>query len=158
MRLHIFILILCSFYGTSAQSISANSGWNANVSSSEISDAGLDYNGTYQSSQTETYVTASGFNIFRNYYVYVEKSELDWNSNLILSARRTGNGSGGWFGSISGGTNYIPLSNSSQLFYYGGIGFSNSRSNVPIQYQIEGLSVLLPAKTYTISVIYTVSD
>jgi hypothetical protein len=158
MRVSIFLILLFYSVLAKSQNISASSGWTANVSSNEITDAGLDYSGTYQSSANQTNITASSFGIFRNYYVYIQKSDLDWNSNLSIWAKRTGDGCGGWFGSISGGTNYIQLTNSSQLLFSGGIGFSTSRNNVPIQYQIQGLSVLLPAKIYSVSVIYTVSD
>lgn len=158
MRISILVILLFSSLCAGAQNISASSGWTANVSSNQISDAGLDYGGTYQSSSNETYVSVSGLRYFGSYYVEVEKSEIDWDPRLSISVRRTGNGSGGWFSSITGGTNWLELKNSGQLFYYGGTGFATARLNVPVQYQIKGLSVLLPAKSYSVNIRYTVSD
>jgi hypothetical protein len=90
--------------------------------------------------------------------VNVHRIDTDWNSNLSLWVQRTGNGTGGFLGSIAGGLAFIQLTTTPQLLYSGNIGFAAGRNNVPIQYQIRGLSVLIPVKTYTITVVYTVSN
>jgi hypothetical protein len=45
---------------------------------------------------------------------------------------------------------------------YAGVGkkqqLAFNKNNVPIQYRIQGASVLLPVKTYTTTVVYTISN
>jgi len=81
---------------------------------------------------------------------------MDWHPNLQLYARRTGTGVNGlFFGSaIGSGTSYQLISTSNQFFFNG----ICTISDIPIQYEIRNVSLLLPAKTYETTIIYTVTD
>src|SRR5690606_8536742 len=92
-------------------------------------------------------------------------------SGVILSARRTGDGSGyllgllpapELFGNYSGvpKNQYLILTISDQTFFSFSALLSLNLGRVlgiPIQYKLEGLSVLLPVDTYSVTVTYTVS-
>lgn len=141
--------------------ISANGQWDYTVSNLDITEAGTDFQGTYTSAASQVTIDVLQDNFFLNlllnydWQVSVRMTQIDWNANLTLSARRTGDGNPFFFnGPITGGTSYLPLSTANQIFFNG----SRSRYDIPIQYQISGISVLLPAKTYTATVVYTVTE
>lgn len=140
--------------------IDAIGNWNYTVPTSDITEAGRNFGGTYASSanqvQLDIFQTAWLLNFFNyNWRVDVRKSDTDWNSNLKLYARRTGNGTPWWAtGTISGGTSYLELTNSNKTFFSG----SRTTLSIPVQFQITGVSVLLPAKTYSTTVVYTVTE
>jgi hypothetical protein len=77
---------------------------------------------------------------------------------LVLQVRRRGNGTGGPAGTINGSTGNITLTNSPQVFYNGSVGQGSGRSNVPVRYRVTGRTVLIPAKTYTANIVYTISN
>ncbi|MDP1813827.1 MAG: hypothetical protein Q8K92_05200 [Leadbetterella sp.] len=158
MRIFLSILLLCYCFEADAQTISASPGWSYSVPSGTISEAGTDYSLSPVSAANQTLISIAGFSIFATYAVTVHKIDTDWNSGLTLQVQRTGAGSTGFLGSTNGGAAYISLTNSPQAFFNGNIGFANGKNNVPIQYRIQGASVLLPVKTYTTTVVYTVSN
>jgi hypothetical protein len=155
--LSIFLLLFYCLEADS-QTISASPGWSFSVPSGTIGEAGTDYSISPASAANQTLISISGFSIFETYAVTVHKIDTDWNSALTLQVQRTGNGTTGFFGSTNGGAAYISLTNSPQAFFNGNIGFANNKNNVPVQYRIQGASVLLPVKTYSTTVVYTVSN
>lgn len=160
--LFLILFALCHFVGKS-QSITASPGWNISVPASTITEAGSNYttNATSAINQTLVSLTMSGGLFGTTYTVRVHKIDTDWNSNLSLWVLRTGDGTGNAFfgGNITGGTTFTQLTSAPQTFYSGSTGFfGSSRNNVPIQYEIRGLSVLLPVKTYSTTVVYTISN
>ena len=157
------VALIFGAYGQKAEAqigITATGQWDYSVSSFDITEAGLDFQGTYSSASDEVLVDVfqQGFiaNFFNyNWQVDVRLVQNDWSNDLTLSARRTGNGDPFFFnGNITGGTAYLPLSTTNQNFFNG----NRTRLDIPIQYQISGVSVLLPAKTYSATVIYTVTE
>lgn len=159
MRIFLSIIILLFYcFEAKAQTISASPGWSYSVPSGTITEAGTNYSISPTSAANQTLISMAGFSIFETYAVTVHKIDTDWNGALSLQVQRTGTGSNGFFGSTNGGAAYITLTNSPQAFFNGNIGFANSKNNVPIQYRIQGASVLLPVKTYTTTVVYTVSN
>jgi hypothetical protein len=155
--LSIIFFVLFQTIGYS-QSITVTQGWTTAVASNTITEAGLNYTGNVTSPNPQVYVSFTGFSSFSSYTVRVHKADVDWNSALTLQVRRRGNGTGGSGGSINGSTNYVTLTNSPQVFYNGNVGLSSGRSSVPIQYRISGRTVLIPAKTYTTNIVYTISN
>lgn len=145
-------------YISYGQTITVTQGWTTSVASNTITEAGLNYTGNVTSPNPQVYVSFSGFSSFSSYTVRVHKSDLDWNAALTLQVRRRGSGTGGSGGSINGSSNYITLTNSPQVFYNGSVGLSSGRTNVPVRYRISGRTVLIPAKTYTTNIIYTISN
>ncbi|WP_428653380.1 hypothetical protein [Runella sp.] len=157
----LFFLLLIFFITRSAfgQTISATgTTWNASVTT--ITEAGSNYSSNITSAANQTTLTISvGLALLTNWKVFVKKQDATWNSNLTVWVRKTGDGTGiltPVLGTISpnGATSFIQLTATNQEIF---TGFSN-RFNVPIQYEIRGLSVLIPASSYSTSVIFTVID
>ncbi len=152
-------IIFILFFGFSmGQSITVSSGWSASVLASTYTEAGSNYTATVSSATSQSLVSISGFPINSSYTVRIHKTDIDWNASLLLAARRRTTGTGGSTGTILGTTSYITLSSTLQTLYYGNVGNSTGRSNVGVQYRISGRSVLLPAKPYQTTVVYTVSN
>ena len=158
MRFILSIFLLLFGFDADSQNISASPGWSYSIPSGTISEAGSNYSTSPESAINQTLISLTGFSIFDSYAVTVHKIDTDWNSGLALQVQRTGTGSTGFFGSTNGGTPYITLTNSPQAFFNGNIGLAFNKNNVPIQYRIQGATVLLPVKTYTTTVVYTVSN
>ncbi|MFN8431149.1 MAG: hypothetical protein U0V04_14325 [Spirosomataceae bacterium] len=158
MKKLVFIIFFLITTQSLGQTITVSSGWTASVLASSYTEAGSNYTANVSSATNQSLVSISGFSFNSSYTVRIHKSDIDWDSSLILSARRRTNGTGGSTGTINGVTSYIALSNSPQVFYSGNMGNATSRTNVAVQYRIGGRSLLLPAKTYQTTVVYTVSN
>lgn len=141
------------------QNISAT-GITWNASATTITEAGSNYASTATSAANQSTITITvGLALLTSWRVLVYKQDASWNSNLSLWIRKTGDGTGiltPVLGTISpnGTTSYVQLSGSNQEIFR---GFSN-RFDVPIQYEIRGISVLIPASNYSTSVVFTVMD
>lgn len=163
-RFLLFILVLSALESKS-QSISVSGTWYPSISASNITEAGSDYAAGYNVSsnanQSLVAITMPGsgfFNVLDNWRVDISKSDLTWNSSLILEVQRTGNGTGTrwwfWSSSITGGTGYQTISNLPSPFFSG----NGNYTNIPMRYKLSGLSVLIPVGTYTTNVVYTLID
>jgi hypothetical protein len=142
-------------FASSAQTISINSGttWSIPTLSSTITKAGKNYEHIETSSASQTLLKVNaliGWSISAHL-----STTSNWDSSLKLYVQRTGNGTG--IAIVSGGTTYMQLSSTPQVFFTGLLNLLAHRDNIPIQYKIEGLSVMLPVKTYTTTVTYTIS-
>jgi hypothetical protein len=110
---------------------------------------------------TSTYTTASGAismavsaasAIHSGWSVSVLRIDTNWNANFVLSIMRTGNGSG--TGTVSGGTSYLQITTTSNTFVTG----SGSLTGITLQEQLGGVSVSIPAATYTTTIQFTATD
>lgn len=139
--------------------------WNYNIPTTNILEAGNDFTGSYSSANNQINVSVYldggwiGFwwNWFINYSWQIEVSRMDtdWHPDLEIYIRRTGDGAGYGGGNyVSGGNNYMPVKNENQRFYEGG----RARMDVPVQYMIRNVSVTMPAKTYSTTIVYTVTS
>jgi len=158
----ITVLVLLFTFGAKAQiTVTVQGDWNFSLSTADIIEAGKDFRHIRKSDkeQVKIDVTQSNFwwNLFYNYNwrIDIEKSDVDWDPSLKIFAKRTGDGSPyGWGGNINGGTSWLRIKNFSKRFFRG----NRSRTDIPIRYKIKGISVLLPAKTYTTTIVYTVTE
>jgi hypothetical protein len=135
-------------------------GWMRNISPSDISEAGNDYPITYTSNTNQTLLTITPKNYNKTIYVYVTRSDIAWNTNLTLKIRRTSNGTNNNI-NIAEGLIYQTITNTSPplsapspvtpLFTCNGPFI-----NIPLQYEITGISVLLPVQSYSTTIYYTV--
>jgi len=91
-------------------------------------------------------------NTNRFWVVSVYKVDSLWPSAFRLYVRRTGDGKGP--GNISGGLNYLELTDREQIFFSG----SRLRLAIPLQFRLEGLSVEIPPQVYMTTIIYTVTE
>lgn len=121
-----------------------------------ISEAGNDYPIHYESLSSQTLLTINPKNMIKDIYVYVTRNDIVWNSSLTLKIRHTSTNM-----NIRGGVDYQTITNVTppssvpnlvaELFTYSGTAIS-----VPLQYEITGISVLLPVDSYSTIITYTV--
>ncbi len=151
-----FIIIFFLLFLPNAKAIAieifATGGWNETINATDlIAGAGSDLISTYTSAENDTTLNitkARG----KDYYwrVDIRRSGTNWPPGFNLYARRKSDGTG--YGSISGGTTYIPISATDQTFFNG----SENRSGINCQYQLSGMSINIPPGTYITNIIYTV--
>ena len=154
-----------------AQSISVI-GNNWQVPIPDITIAGADYAGTYESAEDLFTLNGTLPNLLATdkVQVLVNFQPINWNNNLQIQIKRIGGRSliGGicllCSSQIVGGQNYTPLLSSSFLLFsiqtagVLGIGNSLSFSEVKTQLKLSGVSVTLPADSYEGTVIFTISQ
>lgn len=152
-------LILIVSADSFGQSFSVSgSGYSFSLTAADISDAGLDFSPTYTSLPNQTSATVTGYPtggfafLFQciffgacDYQVFVEKSDINWDPNLTVSILRTGGNN------VNGGLSFIPITNTPQLFYNG----TGNSGVVNYQYRVEGVSVLIPADSYSTDIVFT---
>ncbi|WBV50870.1 hypothetical protein [Chryseobacterium gambrini] len=158
---NIFIAILVVFSQLQSQRTLTVGGTNWTVTIPSITEAGNNYTGTYESSTNQIILAASVPLLLTSGKVSMHYvANPTWNSNLILSARRTGDGTTTCVGcSISGGTTYtvIPPTTDIEFFRITAVLALASYSNIPVQLQLSGVSVTLPATSYNSQIIFTIS-
>ena len=161
MRIRLFVILIFLVKVGLAQSISVSGSWNPVINTNVLTEAGTDYPSSYvlesASNQSNISLTLGGsfFNtLFNTWRVDVQKSDIFWDSRLIVEIRRTSNGAGSLFSSISGGTVYQPVKQNAQTFFQGDGTFNN----IGIQYKISGMSILIPVNTYSTSIFFTLID
>ena len=152
----IVVIISLSTIYVEAQSINAIGSWSVSVPSNTISEAGNDYSTNLTSMINQTILDITVPLTTINWRVNVNKQDSFWNNSLTLWIRKTGDGMGVAGSSISpiGTIPYLQLENMGQSFF---TGIKNYVS-IPIQYEIRGLSVLIPASTYNTTVVYTITE
>jgi len=151
--IYIILILFVSAGAGNAQSVTATGNWVYSVAATDITQAGTNFTGTYvsASSQTSISLTVGGNSQWR---VYIARTAGTWSNSLIISALRTTNGTGvGGVGQIAGGTNYQAITTIATQLFNG----RRSRTGIGIQYQVSGVSVTLPAATYSTSIIYTIT-
>jgi hypothetical protein len=120
-----------------------------------ITGAGSNYAGTYESATNQILLKVDIPLLLSSGKV----SNPTWNSNLILSTKRTGNGSTVCLVcTMTGGTAYQTVTLTDiELFRLSALAAVISYSNIPIQLQLSGVSVTIPAATYNSRVLFTIS-
>jgi len=144
------LLIFFIFYTQNliGQSITVTGDWNYSIPSTDITEAGLDFTGTYESNVNQVYLDIQYNN---KWQISVDKNNIDWNSTFRLFVKRTGDGIG--TKKVNGGKNYIRIRNRPGKFFTG----DRDRMFIPLQYKIERVSVIIPANTYVVEIVYTLS-
>lgn len=159
-----------------AQTVNVSGNWSPVIPA--ITEAGNNYAGTYDNTTTTpTTITLSG-NLPGTFLNLLSSSGAKmtmrytpspWNNSLSLSAKRTG-GSTTIHGvcvlctaTINGGTTYIPISETTDTTFVTftfsgllGLGNSVSFSDINLILQLAGVSVTLPASTYSARVVFTI--
>ncbi len=146
------LLLLIFYIGfihiLSAQSIRVTGHWNYTIPTTDITDAGEDFTGTYTSSVNQSYldIEYSG-----KWLILVQKNDIDWNNDIHVYVHRTGDGWGR--GQISGGKNYKQIRNNNVTIFSG----RRFRYDIPLQYQIRNISAIIPASNYITEILYTIT-
>lgn len=158
MKNFILIVFLIISNCIFSQSIDVSGKWRESIRASDISEAGDDYIGTYESNTDETEITIDAKNQHNKnkrttVKVHMEYDLRDWHSNLVLQIRRTSGGTNRNY-NIEDGLFYQIITNNSTDFFH----TYGDQEDVPIQYKISGISVLLPVQDYTATIVFTVYD
>ncbi|MBA4851229.1 hypothetical protein [Emticicia sp. BO119] len=150
------ILFLWSFEFSLAQSVSGN--WTSNLPASTITEAGSNYSSNWTSLTNQSVISMAAW--LTNYTVRVKKIDGVWHSDLGLWIHKTSDRVG-LLGSAapSGNSTYFQLTAADQVFFttYTGVTLTGLPS-FNIQYEIRGLSVTIPAQTYSTTIVYTISS
>jgi len=129
--------------------------WNYSVLTSDITEAGNDFSGTYESASNQLiFDRNTTFRDRLNWSITINKSDVTWNPAIKLWIRRTGNGNPTSGATISGGNNYQEVVNS-ELSFFSGYRESNG---VPIQLKVTGISVVIPIDTYYTNLVFTITE
>jgi len=125
--------------------------WTETINSADLmAGAGSDLNGTYTSNSNQAVIQIYNTPDWNEpWKVDVRRTDTNWHGSFTLNTRRTTSGSG--IGFISGGTTYRAITTTNALFFWG----EYDRSNVNIQFQLTGMSIAIPAATYTTTVVFT---
>ena len=156
----LFFLIICLFVWNEGltQSLTVSGGYVRTLATTNITEAGLNYpNGNLTSAVNQSLVNVSSASNSVA-FVSIQKSDTSWDSGLTISALRTGTGTGSANFSTTLGTTALAITNAPQRFFEVRPGSGTQVSNIPIQYLVRGFTVLMPVKTYTTTIIYTVSN
>ncbi|KMQ65995.1 hypothetical protein ACM39_16330 [Chryseobacterium sp. FH2] len=136
-------------------------GTNWSVAVPSITEAGTNYTGSYESETNQILLAASVPLLLGSGKVSVHyEANPTWHSSLILSAKRTGNGTTACLAcSITGGTTYLTLSTTDiELFRIQALLALASYSNIPVQLGVSGVSVTIPAASYNSRIVFTISS
>ncbi|MDP3358846.1 MAG: hypothetical protein Q8S41_05800 [Lutibacter sp.] len=153
MRNLIFIAFLAISNTLFSQNITitVTGNWMKTIAASDISEAGNDYPTTYESNANQTLLTINPVNNNKQIIVYVKRSDIAWHNNLNLKVKRTANGTNGNT-AITGGLIYQTITNLNANFFTC-VGY---HTFIPLQYEITGISVVLPVQSYSTEIMYTV--
>ncbi|MDI9863717.1 hypothetical protein QM480_05245 [Flectobacillus sp. DC10W] len=157
-NLSYYLILLFFFFSEKqkgiSQSISIQSGgtsWSVTVPASNITTAGLNYSTNMTSATNQSLMNV---NTLLTYEVRAKKQDTLWDSRLELYVRKTGDGTPNILTatiSPAGVGSYNLLSSSDVKIFSGLLG----SSNIPLQYEIRGISVLVPVRTYSTTIVYT---
>jgi hypothetical protein len=158
MKKYIFIIISLLNLNSFGQSLSVNQGWSVVIPSSRVTEAGRNYATTNVLSATNQSLIDVFSSANSVATISVQKTDVVWTSGLSLYLRRTGSGTGSTNYSVTNGTTSLLITNTPQYFFEVRPGSATQVLDIPIQYEIRGLSVLIPVRAYTTTLLFTVSN
>jgi hypothetical protein len=158
MKKYIFIIISLLNLNSFGQSLSVNQGWSVVIPSSRVTEAGRNYATTNVLSATNQSLIDVFSSANSVATISVQKTDVVWTSGLSLYLRRTGSGTGSTNYSVTNGTSSLLITNTPQYFFEVRPGSGTQVLDIPIQYEIRGLSVLIPVRAYTTTLLFTVSN
>lgn len=173
----VYIILLLISTCMEAQVVNVSGNWTASIPA--ITEAGSNYAGTYDNSGSTSgnLITLSGSlpGSFLNLLsssgakMTMRYTPNPWNNSLTLSAKRTG-GTTTINGvcllctaAINGGTTYIPITQTSDTTFVTftftgvlGLGNSVTFADINLILQLAGVSVTVPANTYSARIVFTI--
>lgn len=142
-----------------AQTITVTStNWAVTVPS--ITEAGNNYAGIYESSTNQVILGVSVPLLLNTAKVSVHyEANPAWHNSLILSARRTNNGTTiCGLCTITGGATYQTVTQTeTELFRIQAVLSLASYTGINMQLQLSGVSVTIPAANYQSRIVFTIS-
>jgi hypothetical protein len=166
MKSLLVVFLTMAFYFANAQDlrVSLDGMVVFNEENITISDAGSDFAVTVES-ESPLYVAI----IFGNFWdkssnpnapwrIEVQKSDYNWNNNLVLETVRAGDGintkNRNKPTKIYHGTNYQAVNNMSGYFFRG----RGEIGDIPVNFRITGMSVVNGAQDFETKVVFTIYD
>lgn len=136
-----------------AQNITAMPLGGSTFTTPKVKKAGDDFKNNKAKKRLKGRLKISFPNQFGQYYQYwtveVRREDIHWDNRLSIWARRKNNTSGVYYGS------YFRKIHICDDFFFNGYG---SKNNIQIEFELRGLSVVIPADTYETEIIFTVMD
>jgi hypothetical protein len=153
------ILLLCVIPNnkTAGMTFEATGSWSKTITSANLTGgAGSDLTSTYESGSSQATCSIDWtWGIVDSWRVDVHKVDGTWDANLKLYIKRTSDGWNLLAGRIDCcGTSYQEVTSVSQAFFY---GYGNV-FDIAMQFQLAGISVSIPAGTYSTTVYLTLVD
>lgn len=154
-RYLIFMLFIIAGMETSAQTVSiTGTTWTVASPTAPVTLSGKNYESNETSAANQTLISMTGL-VLTGISVR-QIVGANWDAGLEIWVKRTGNGAG--LTIPLGGDNFQKVTTTNTAFFSVLLTvLSSSKSGIPVQYEIRGLSVLLPVKTYTTTIQYTVA-
>ena len=125
-----------------------------------IYQAGMDFQEEMEFAKDEIILSVTIFPqnldnvIYHPWQIQISKNDLEWHEGLDLFIRRTGDGKSDYNNKPQNGFYYQKI-DSNSTFLFSGQGWINT---IPFQLKLSGISVTLPAKSYTTEIIFTLID
>lgn len=157
ITLYCFVIPVSSY---SQITLETQNNINAHILESSITEVGVDLENTFETGSDETILSVKilpeSLNnmLYRSWDINISKNDIDWHNDLKIYVKKTGNGESEFNTTTLGGGVYQKIENYDQYFFEG----TGWIENIPLQYKITGISVTVPAKTYTTEIIITLSD
>lgn len=137
------------------QSPSILGSWIYTIANTEITEAGNDFQGSFESATNQLVFNRNATSYLTpSWSVTIKKFDILWNSNMKLWIRRTGDGTGVSGSTISNGANYLEIVNTPTNFFNG----YKEVDEIPLQLKLTGISVTIPANAYYTLLTFTITE
>jgi hypothetical protein len=113
--------------------------------------AGTNFTGTQTSAVGAVKLTIKNTSM-TGWNMTVRRVDVNWNGILHVFVKRTGNGTGA--GTVSGGLVYQEITTANVVVFSG----AGNKTNIPLQFQLTGLSVAVGIGTFSSSIVYTITE
>lgn len=133
------------------QNVKIKGTWTVSTSINNLY-AGEDIQSTITSDADQIELSVNGNVNKSTWKIAVSKSDIVWNNALEIWVRRTGTGNGS--GEAWGGNTYQKVSNVNMTFFEG----KRALNKIPIQLEIRGMTVTIPAVAYSTNIVYTLYE
>ncbi len=162
IRFTLFGLLVMSTSLISQATLSVNGQWNQSITSLDlVAGAGSALQDTYTSALEQVTLDIEKYSDHPgqgggpawNWQIDIRRQNINWHPDLQLWVRRTGDGTTRG-GNMTGGDTFQQVTSNSQFFLQG----KKDHSAVPIQYELRGVSVFIPADQYNTEIIYTLTE
>jgi hypothetical protein len=161
--LFIFILLpVLSFSQSMSIGITGSSAFND--IQYDIKEAGTDFTTSIEN-ESDLYIHIEYINFWDKFFssnnkwkIHIQKADIDWNPNIVIETKRTGDGNRPWYRSgsvkINDGLTYQTITNTPMYFFSG----KDEIFYIPIQIKISGISLTMGAKDFETNIMLTVYD
>lgn len=166
VRFSIFILLISTILLCArawAISIKVKGSWCLTIDESDLRGGpGSDLKSTYESTGKKIHIDIKHTKKHKKKHkkvawaVDVKRVDTKWDPSIRLDVKRTtdGKGHGKGHGMISDGRSWQEVTDTPQRFFTG----THDRKKIGLRLRIRGVSVKIPADTYTTTVYYTVFE